>query len=524
MTTVAQRTVSRNDPCPCGSGRRFKDCHGSLRDAPTARSLPTAAQPAPSVAPAGNKSRYRPAGSDWAEIGADASDRLGAMMELALKHQVEQRVRDAEGLYRAVLEEAPHTHDALHMLGVVRLGVGDFPEAERLLRSAMALRPPYPAIEKNWSLVRQSIAARDRRGLEIVCEYALPLLGQSLQGAHRARKLAAAGAPAQALHVVGPARDTAGDAAWVTDRLTHLLAAHTPTLWRPPSEQARETSWTRVDRNEIDVATGRRPADGAVILADIQCDTDGWLRDSIDRVLVFAQSALPSTYLERLRRIAADGSRPVALMFPSHAKARRFGCDGIVVPPPIDLADVAGASATSRVDATMLHVATVGQDRRRVVVASDSELLATIANRAGALVLLDPGPLRYDVGMLSTVRCVARDAAKVAGFLTGADVYFHRRQPWWTEDEGRVFFGAMASGVPVLCHRESIYAEYIDDGADGWVYDSDVAAVATIDALRTDRTRVRDAGVKARAKVLRLFDPRSLASAYADAVTQWLRG
>jgi glycosyltransferase involved in cell wall biosynthesis len=261
-----------------------------------------------------------------------------------------------------------------------------------------------------------------------------------------------------------------------------------------------------------------------VILADIQCDTDGWLRDSIDRVLVFAQSALPSTYLERLRRIAADGSRPVALMFPSHAKARRFGCDGIVVPPPIDLADVADASATSRVDATILHVATVGQDRRRVVVASDSELLATIANRAGALVLLDPGPLRYDVGMLSTVRCVARDAAKVAGFLTGADVYFHRRQPWWTEDEGRVFFGAMASGVPVLCDRESIYAEYIDDGADGWVYDSDVAAVATIDALRTDRTRVRDAGVKARAKVLRLFDPRSLASAYADAVTQWLRG
>jgi hypothetical protein len=28
MTTVAQRTASRNDPCPCGSGKRFKDCHG----------------------------------------------------------------------------------------------------------------------------------------------------------------------------------------------------------------------------------------------------------------------------------------------------------------------------------------------------------------------------------------------------------------------------------------------------------------------------------------------------------------
>jgi preprotein translocase subunit SecA len=22
--------VGRNDPCPCGSGKRFKDCHGKL--------------------------------------------------------------------------------------------------------------------------------------------------------------------------------------------------------------------------------------------------------------------------------------------------------------------------------------------------------------------------------------------------------------------------------------------------------------------------------------------------------------
>nr|WP_245523571.1 SEC-C metal-binding domain-containing protein [Sutterella parvirubra] len=22
--------VGRNDPCPCGSGRKFKDCHGKL--------------------------------------------------------------------------------------------------------------------------------------------------------------------------------------------------------------------------------------------------------------------------------------------------------------------------------------------------------------------------------------------------------------------------------------------------------------------------------------------------------------
>jgi uncharacterized protein len=28
---IGQRTIRRNDPCPCGSGRKFKHCHLSLR-------------------------------------------------------------------------------------------------------------------------------------------------------------------------------------------------------------------------------------------------------------------------------------------------------------------------------------------------------------------------------------------------------------------------------------------------------------------------------------------------------------
>ena len=27
-TTPVQRQVGRNDPCPCGSGRKYKRCHG----------------------------------------------------------------------------------------------------------------------------------------------------------------------------------------------------------------------------------------------------------------------------------------------------------------------------------------------------------------------------------------------------------------------------------------------------------------------------------------------------------------
>ena len=520
MTTVAQqRSVSRNDPCPCGSGRRFKDCHGSLRDG-TGVATSLAQPPAATTT---RTSRYRPAGNDWIDIGDDGADRLGAMMELALKHQVGQRVRNAERLYRAVLEEAPKTHDALHMLGVVRLGLGDYADAERLLRAAMALRAPYPAIEQNWSLVCRSIAARDRRGIEVICEHALPLLQRTLQHAHRAGN-AGAGATTERVHVVGARSGVVGDRAWVADRLADLLAPLAPTRWHPPADVRESAAWTRFDRHALDAATKRRPVDGAVIVADVECDTDEWLRDPTDRVLVFAQSALPSTYFERLRRIAADGNRSIALMFSSRAKAQKFGCDAIVVPPPIDLAEFAErADAKQAAAVDVVRVVAVGQDRRRVVVAEDVELLKALATHAGELTVFDPGPLRYDVGMLPRVRCVSRSTRPLAEVLASADLYLHRRLPWWTEDEGRALFGAMASGVPVMCARESVYAEYIDDGVDGWLYDTDDSVMAMLDRLRADRTRLRDAGANARRKALRLFDAPTLSATYVDAVTQWLR-
>ena len=511
MASAAPRAVSRNDPCPCGSGKRFKDCHGSLRsDGRSAMPLPTS--------PA---SRYRPAGDDWTALAEPERDRLGALMETALKHQVDARVRDAERAYRAVLEQAPHTHDALHMLGVVRLGLGDFADAERLIRAAMALRPPYPAIEKNWSLVQRSIAARDRRGVEMLAEHALPLLFESLYATHAAASASPAARAGNApLHIVGAAGDIDDDAHWAATRISQLLAPLAPVLWRS-DEQGATHGWQAFGRHALDPSTGRQPLAGDIILASIECDTDAWLRESIGRVLVFARAATPARHLERLRRIAADGARPVAVVFHSHAQARRFGLDEYVVPPPVDLAPYAPGVASRERSGSTLRVLAIGQDGRRIIAPLDTELLKTIADRAGALSVFDPGPLRFDVGMNSRITCIARDERPLPRVLAEADVYLHRVWPWWTEDASDAFFAAMALGVPALCQRDSMHAEYIEDGVDGWLYDDDVGVLALVDALRVDPLRRTAAGAAARAKAQRLFDPRALTQAYVDVVGRW---
>jgi hypothetical protein len=510
VAVAAQRVVARNDPCPCGSGRRFKDCHGSLRGDAPASPLPT---------PPVRKSRYRPAGSDWAGLGDDEQDRLGVLMEAALAHQRAGRIREAESAYRAVLEQAPRTHDALHMLGVVRLGLGDFPDAERLIRAARALRPSYPAIETNWSLVQRSIAARDHSGIEILAEHALPLVHASIVRARRTSATTMEDTP-QPLHVVGVAGDSTSEAVWISRRLGELLSELQPTTWQGDDPGASRT-WQELRRRTLDPEAGRQPAAGDVILASIECETDSWLREPVRRVLVFMQATSPSWCLERLRRIAADGARPVALVFTSRAMASRFGAADYVVPPPVDLGEFAATSHDDRPPSSSLRVATVGQDSRRVIIAPDVGLLQAVAERAGELHLFDPGPLRYKLGSYREVRCFSRREIDMGTMLRETDVYWHRALPWWAEGSGKALFGAMAQGIPTLCHRESIYAEYVDDGVDGILYADGSSALAAIDALRADDARLRAMGDAARAKALRLFEPRSLASTYAGVVERW---
>lgn len=97
---------SRNQPCPCGSGRRFKDCHGSP-------------------------------GADLAGDAVARRQRVAALMSEALAHQQARRPTQAERSYRAALELQPGHPDALHMLGVICLERGERDRAKAYVLQAL---------------------------------------------------------------------------------------------------------------------------------------------------------------------------------------------------------------------------------------------------------------------------------------------------------------------------------------------------------------------------------------------------
>src|SRR5262245_31646384 len=101
---------SRNAPCPCGSGRKYKHCHG--------------------------------AGFDRAVREPDREPvNLRETLARARELHLRGYLPEAELLYREVLQRSPRHADAMNLLGILRTQSGDPASGLDWLGQAVALDP-----------------------------------------------------------------------------------------------------------------------------------------------------------------------------------------------------------------------------------------------------------------------------------------------------------------------------------------------------------------------------------------------
>ncbi len=72
---------------------------------------------------------------------------------LAVQHHQSGQLRQAEQLYRDILQRDPHQVDALHLLGLVSYQVGQHARAIEYMSQALRLRPDFAAIHNNLGIV-----------------------------------------------------------------------------------------------------------------------------------------------------------------------------------------------------------------------------------------------------------------------------------------------------------------------------------------------------------------------------------
>ena len=112
----------RNAPCPCGSGLRYKECHGRIEAAPPG---------------------------------------LEALVQRALEAHRAGRLDEAERAYREILERQPGHAVATHYLALILWTGGDLTRAEAGLRASVAADPTVADFHNNLGLLLRDTGRAD---------------------------------------------------------------------------------------------------------------------------------------------------------------------------------------------------------------------------------------------------------------------------------------------------------------------------------------------------------------------------
>jgi tetratricopeptide (TPR) repeat protein len=269
---MAHGGVGRNERCPCGSGRRFKECHGAFAAVPLGAAL----------------RRADPGGASSVE----------QLMQAAQQAQLSGNAVEAAVLYRRVLEVDPTNYDATHMLGVVEYQSGSYEEAIALVRRATELRPDLGKARDNLQTL-ESLPLIERE----ICRDVLPRLVSRVEPV---ADLSAYAASAGIAHLV-----LGGDGPAASDpALARLLAA---------LRNARLTVWTRrgaslpgVEVRTLDVAGNSHPVGGLLLLYGATASVAGWIDAArASRVVLIVTADDPCAVIDRVDELcAARGERP----------------------------------------------------------------------------------------------------------------------------------------------------------------------------------------------------------------------
>jgi hypothetical protein len=293
MADAVAAPASRNAPCSCGSGKRFKECHGLL--APPEQS------------------------------GVVADDPLRRNLDAALEAQMAGRFAAARDLYEAVLAAQPDNFDARHMLAVVHFQCGDFDLARTRILDVAALRPLDSAVRRNVDLIESAL---ERRAVEReICRELLPRLAPRCVAPTTEAELRTWGSAGLDMIVL---------AADMPDRWSELqrvaawLGAPGCTVWldsmvpRPPE--------FRLSTRMIEPAQGAVPEARHAIFFGADRSPAAWLAAcNATHAGLYCDSEPACLLVDRIPELARDGLAPIRLLFSSSKQAQRIGLPGAVV-------------------------------------------------------------------------------------------------------------------------------------------------------------------------------------------------
>lgn len=201
--------------------------------------------------------------------------------------------------------------------------------------------------------------------------------------------------------------------------------------------------------------------------------------------------------------------RDPELIFQSRLFRDMLGKDGPIHPSPIDIQRFRPRVQTPGAEDRFVVGRLSRDETNKHHFLDDPQLYRAVTQRGGRVRVMGGTCLKPAMGDAPGVELMSAGQEQPEAFLQSLDCFFYRTGAW-LESFGRVVLEAMACGLPVVVHRYGGYAEYIDHGVDGFVFDTQAEAMDIMAQLQRDPALRQRIGATARAKLERLYSPEAM--------------
>jgi glycosyltransferase involved in cell wall biosynthesis len=308
------------------------------------------------------------------------------------------------------------------------------------------------------------------------------------------------------IHLINPMWDCAGSE-WRTFELHRQLSPHTRVnIWSQARPSPMFASMVPIRRLRPELL--RFPFGGTLVFVGVYARIGRWIRFAQPRrIIIVYNTDVPGQLARQVAHVQRGHHRPVEFVFASEWLRQSVSGIGPVQVSPINLERFSPVPAAERRFTVGRH----SRDAAKKHHPDDPALYRRLVQAGARIRLLGGTVLSPELSFpTEDVELLPTNAIPAEDLLQSIDCFFYRTAPGFREPHGRVVQEAMSCGLPVVCHRHGGYAEYIDHGQNGFLFDTDDEAFALLTQLQHDLPLRRRVGAAARATIERLFSPAAL--------------
>ncbi len=305
------------------------------------------------------------------------------------------------------------------------------------------------------------------------------------------------------IHIINPFGELGGSE-WRALSLYDILKPHANvSLWTEYEPDPYLAAQFPIKR--INLSRGQFPKTGTFIVVGVYFRVGRWYYLSRPRrVIVVNNIPVSHSFSQRIRKLTIRRLRKIEVVYSSKMLQSSYEFPGVVEFSPIDISRFRPGPAVTQTDKRFV-VGRLSRDVPEKHYQDDPALYQRLVEQGFRVRILGGKCLTSAVGANEFIELLPIGSEDPVQFLQGLDCFYYRTADEWLEPFGRIVIEAMACGLPVVCHNRGGYVEVMENGRNGFLFDTQSEALDILLRLRDDPNLCETIGKSARATVEDIF-------------------